>query len=108
MANDVRIKLTEQQAAKIKAGTGKEMGEIRVGKIGNAPAPSSSLSGKQGMSGKPGLSGKPGMSGKPGLSGKPGMSGKPGLSGKPGFRATRSFGQTGTQRESLVSRASRD
>ena len=41
MANEVRIKLTEDQKAKIKEGTGKEMDEIRVGQLGNNPAVSS-------------------------------------------------------------------
>jgi hypothetical protein len=34
MANEVRIKLTEEQKAKIKAGTGKDLPEIRVGGLG--------------------------------------------------------------------------
>ncbi len=34
MSNEVRIKLTDQQKAKIKKTTGQEMGEIRVASIG--------------------------------------------------------------------------
>ncbi|HEY6052136.1 MAG TPA: hypothetical protein VIZ58_12850, partial [Thermoanaerobaculia bacterium] len=35
MAKEVRITLTEEQKAKIKAATGKSMGEIRVSSLGN-------------------------------------------------------------------------
>src|ERR1700682_4472763 len=42
MANEVRIKLTEAQRAKIKSATGKVMTEIRVGSVGNNPAVSTS------------------------------------------------------------------
>ncbi len=42
MANEVRIKLTEAQRAKIKSATGKDMTEIRVGSVGNNPAVSTS------------------------------------------------------------------
>ena len=42
MPNEVRIKLTEAQRAKIKSATGKVMTEIRVGSVGNNPAISSS------------------------------------------------------------------
>lgn len=42
MAHEVRIKLTSEQKAKIKAGTGKVMSEIRVGSLGNNPAVSAS------------------------------------------------------------------
>ena len=38
MANEVRIKLTAEQKAKIKSATGKIMSEIRVGSLGNSPA----------------------------------------------------------------------
>jgi hypothetical protein len=38
MANEVRIKLTDEQKAKIKEATGKDMGEIRVGHLGDNPA----------------------------------------------------------------------
>ena len=38
MANEVRIKLTDEQKAKIKEATGKEMPEIRVGSLGDNPA----------------------------------------------------------------------
>src|SRR5512144_2474551 len=38
MANEVRIKLTAEQKAKIKSATGKVMNEIRVGSLGNSPA----------------------------------------------------------------------
>jgi hypothetical protein len=38
MANEVKIKLTEEQKAKIKEGTGQELGEIRVSHVGNNPA----------------------------------------------------------------------
>jgi len=38
MANEVRIKLTDEQKAKIKEATGKEMPEIRVGNLGENPA----------------------------------------------------------------------
>ena len=38
MANEVRIKLTPEQKAKIKSATGKEVSEIRVGSVGNNPA----------------------------------------------------------------------
>ena len=38
MANDVRITLTDEQKAKIKEATGKDLGEIRVGNLGNNPA----------------------------------------------------------------------
>ncbi|HKB69319.1 MAG TPA: hypothetical protein VKH46_00625, partial [Thermoanaerobaculia bacterium] len=80
MANEVRIQLTDEQKAKIKEGTGKDMGEIRVGSLGNNPAVTApspeELSGKS-LSGKS-LSGKS-LSGKS-LSGKS-LSGKS-LSGK--------------------------
>ena len=45
MGNEVRIKLTDEQVARIKEGTGKEMGEIRVGSLGNNPAVSTSTPG---------------------------------------------------------------
>ncbi|MEP6801029.1 MAG: hypothetical protein ABJC07_03760, partial [Acidobacteriota bacterium] len=35
MAKEVRITLTDEQKAKIKAATGKSMGEIRVSTLGN-------------------------------------------------------------------------
>ena len=38
MSNEVRIKLTDEQKAKIKEATGKDMGEIRVGNLGENPA----------------------------------------------------------------------
>ncbi|HTO75636.1 MAG TPA: hypothetical protein VMQ61_06125 [Thermoanaerobaculia bacterium] len=38
MANEVRIKLTDEQKAKIKEATGKDMPEIRVGSLGDNPA----------------------------------------------------------------------
>ena len=38
MANEVRIKLTAEQKAKIKRATGKVMSEIRVGKLGGSLA----------------------------------------------------------------------
>ena len=44
MSNEVRIKLTPEQKAKIKAATGKEMNEIRVGSLGPNPAASKSIS----------------------------------------------------------------
>lgn len=46
MANEVRIKLTDEQKAKIKEGTGKEMDEIRVGHLGNNPAVTPATSAK--------------------------------------------------------------
>ena len=42
MGNEVKIKLTDAQRAKIKSATGKEMTEIRVGSLGNNPAVSAS------------------------------------------------------------------
>ena len=42
MANEVKIKLTESQKAKIKSATGREMSEIRVGSLGGNPAVSAS------------------------------------------------------------------
>ena len=36
MANEVRIKLTAEQKAKIKSATGQVMNEIRVGKLGGS------------------------------------------------------------------------
>ena len=42
MANEVRIQLTPEQKAKIKAATGKTMGEIRVTSLGNNLAVSTS------------------------------------------------------------------
>ena len=41
MANEVRIKLTAEQKAKIKSATGKVMNEIRVGSLGGSPSVSS-------------------------------------------------------------------
>ena len=38
MANDVRITLTDEQKAKIKEGTGKDLGEIEVSSFGSNPA----------------------------------------------------------------------
>ena len=38
MANEVKIKLTDAQRAKIKSATGKDMSEIRVGSLGKNPA----------------------------------------------------------------------
>jgi ABC-2 type transport system ATP-binding protein len=38
MANEVRIKLTNEQKAKIKEATGKEMTELRVESVGGNPA----------------------------------------------------------------------
>jgi hypothetical protein len=35
MSKDVRIELTEAQKAKIKAATGKTVGELRVSKVGD-------------------------------------------------------------------------
>jgi hypothetical protein len=37
MANEVRIKLTDEQKAKIKAATGQELNEIQVGSFGDNP-----------------------------------------------------------------------
>jgi hypothetical protein len=37
MANEVRIKLTDEQKAKIKEATGKDLPEIRVESFGSAP-----------------------------------------------------------------------
>ena len=73
MANEVKIKLTDVQKAKIKEATGRDLPEIHVGSVGNNPAVSAPTElGSKGLSGK-GLSGK-GLSGK-GLSGK-GLSAK--------------------------------
>ena len=41
MANEVRIKLTAEQKAKIKAATGTVLSEIRVGSLGSSPTVSS-------------------------------------------------------------------
>ena len=41
MANEVKIKLTDAQRAKIKSATGRDMTEIRVGSLGSNPAVSS-------------------------------------------------------------------
>ena len=38
MANEVKIKLTDEQKAKIKEGTGQDLPEIRVSSVGNNPA----------------------------------------------------------------------
>jgi len=38
MANEVRIKLTGEQKAKIREATGQQMSEIRVSNLGNNPA----------------------------------------------------------------------
>lgn len=38
MANDVRITLTDEQKAKIKEATGKDLGEIEVSSLGSNPA----------------------------------------------------------------------
>jgi hypothetical protein len=38
MAKDVKIKLTEEQKAKIKEGTGQDLREIRVTNVGSNPA----------------------------------------------------------------------
>ena len=38
MANEVRIKLTDEQKAKIRETTGQEVGEIRVSNLGHNPA----------------------------------------------------------------------
>ena len=38
MANEIRIKLTEDQKAKIKGATGRDVHEIGVGSIGDNPA----------------------------------------------------------------------
>ena len=38
MANDVRITLTDEQKAKIKEATGKDLGEIEVSSFGRNPA----------------------------------------------------------------------
>ena len=48
MSKEVRITLTEAQKAKIKAATGKTMGEIRVSKLGKnlAVSPAAGLSAK--------------------------------------------------------------
>ena len=46
MANDVRITLTNEQKAKIKEATGKDLGEIRVGNLGNNPAVTPKMSAK--------------------------------------------------------------
>ncbi|HSB36595.1 MAG TPA: hypothetical protein VLH41_06940, partial [Thermoanaerobaculia bacterium] len=43
MANEVRIKLTEEQKAKIKEGTGKDLSEIRVSAVGSNPAPAKNI-----------------------------------------------------------------
>ena len=40
MSNEVKIKLTDAQKAKIKEATGKDLPEIRVESFGNAPAAS--------------------------------------------------------------------
>lgn len=44
MANEVRIKLTAEQKAKIKSATGKVLNEIRVGSLGSNPAVTSATS----------------------------------------------------------------
>jgi hypothetical protein len=46
MANDVKIRLTDEQRAKIKEGTGKDLGEIRVSNLGSNPAVTPSPSAK--------------------------------------------------------------
>ena len=46
MANEVRIKLTDEQKAKIKEATGQEMGEIRVSNLGHNPAVTPTTSAK--------------------------------------------------------------
>jgi hypothetical protein len=38
MAKDVKIKLTDEQKAKIKKGTGQDLSEIRVSAVGGNPA----------------------------------------------------------------------
>jgi hypothetical protein len=38
MANEVKIKLTDEQKARIKEGTGQDLPEIRVSNVGNNPA----------------------------------------------------------------------
>ena len=44
MSNEVKIKLTDAQKAKIKQATGKDLPEIRVESFGGAPAVSTSSS----------------------------------------------------------------
>ena len=43
MANEVKIKLTDEQKAKIKEGTGHDLPEIRVSNVGNNPAPAPTM-----------------------------------------------------------------
>jgi hypothetical protein len=54
MAKEVRIQLTPEQKAKIKAATGKTMGEIRVTSLGNnlavSPSQGATSIGSQDMS----------------------------------------------------------
>ena len=44
MSNEVKIKLTDAQKAKIKEATGKDLPEIRVESFGGAPAASAPVS----------------------------------------------------------------
>jgi hypothetical protein len=46
MANEVRITLTDEQKAKIKEATGKDLGQIRVSNLGNNPAVTPTTSAK--------------------------------------------------------------
>ena len=46
MGNEVRIKLTEEQKAKIREATGQAVGEIRVSNLGNNPAVTPTTSAK--------------------------------------------------------------
>ena len=46
MANEARIKLTEEQKAKIKDATGQAVGEIRVSNLGHNPAVTPTTSAK--------------------------------------------------------------
>ena len=46
MANEVRIKLTEEQKAKIKEATGQSVGEIRVSNLGHNVAVTPNVSAK--------------------------------------------------------------
>ena len=50
MANEVRIKLTDEQKAKIKEGTGKDLSEIRVSAVGTNPAAAKNISSPKNIS----------------------------------------------------------
>ena len=60
MANEVKIKLTEEQKAKIKEGTGQDLREIRVTNVGSNPAAATT----QASAARAALSGKAPLSGK--------------------------------------------